>query len=252
MKQGQRGTPADGDLPAPYLRVARDGRGYENTYVLQNDRQAGRTRTRLLYWFRTPLNVKVGRERLDDEVIRAIEAQNPDTTFDWPRMLKQDLARPPAARAAASARRAASRRRPAAASASVEASTAARQEDQPPPPPVPAESVVPPEPEEAETAATPAPDDDRAPGTDTSPVHPVTVLLGQDALERLRSQYADIRARIHDHLSELDAEEMLMTRAASIDPDSWESVDDAVYGIERFDVEIAEIEADLERLAPAE
>jgi hypothetical protein len=36
-----------------------------------------------LYWFRTPPNVKVGRPAFDDEIMRALEAQYPDVTFDW-------------------------------------------------------------------------------------------------------------------------------------------------------------------------
>ena len=37
----------------------------------------------MLYWFRTPPNVKVGRSPFDRDVRRALEAQNPDVVFDW-------------------------------------------------------------------------------------------------------------------------------------------------------------------------
>jgi hypothetical protein len=43
----------------------------------------GKTRERVLYWFRTPPNVKVGREPFDDHVMRALEAQYPGMRFDW-------------------------------------------------------------------------------------------------------------------------------------------------------------------------
>ena len=43
----------------------------------------GKTRQRVLYWFRTPPNVKVGREPFDLHVRRALEAQYPNVKFDW-------------------------------------------------------------------------------------------------------------------------------------------------------------------------
>ena len=43
----------------------------------------GKTRQRVLYWYRTPPNVRVGREPFDPHVMRALEAQYPDVRFDW-------------------------------------------------------------------------------------------------------------------------------------------------------------------------
>ena len=40
-------------------------------------------RPRILYWYRTPPGVKVGREPFDEEVRRTLEAQNPGVLFDW-------------------------------------------------------------------------------------------------------------------------------------------------------------------------
>jgi hypothetical protein len=37
----------------------------------------------VLYWFRTPPGVKVGRSPFDLDMRRALEAQNPDVQFDW-------------------------------------------------------------------------------------------------------------------------------------------------------------------------
>ena len=42
----------------------------------------------MLYWFRTPPGVKVGRAALDEDAIRLIEQLNPGMEFDWPRILK--------------------------------------------------------------------------------------------------------------------------------------------------------------------
>jgi hypothetical protein len=40
-------------------------------------------RARVLYWFRTPPGIKVGRDPFDEETRRTIERQNPDLLFDW-------------------------------------------------------------------------------------------------------------------------------------------------------------------------
>jgi hypothetical protein len=43
---------------------------------------------RLLYWFRTPPGVRVGRAPIDEAAIRLLEQHNPDVQFDWTRILK--------------------------------------------------------------------------------------------------------------------------------------------------------------------
>lgn len=43
----------------------------------------GKVRPRILYWFRTPPNVKLGREPFAEHVRHGLEAQNPDVRFDW-------------------------------------------------------------------------------------------------------------------------------------------------------------------------
>jgi hypothetical protein len=67
-----------------FLRFHRDKRGYEHFYLVEaTTNRRGKSRARVLYWFRTPPNVKVGREPFDDDVRRALEAQNPGVQFDW-------------------------------------------------------------------------------------------------------------------------------------------------------------------------
>ena len=61
----------------------RDKRGYETTYLMHWFRDGARNRSRVLYMFRTPGGVRVGRLPLDREVLRQIEAQHPDIQFDW-------------------------------------------------------------------------------------------------------------------------------------------------------------------------
>jgi hypothetical protein len=68
----------------PFVRASRDKRGYEHFFLVQNGADyRGKGRPSVLYWFRTPPNVKVGREPFDDSAARALEAQHPDLTFDW-------------------------------------------------------------------------------------------------------------------------------------------------------------------------
>src|SRR5262245_66436225 len=46
-------------------------------------REGHRQRSRILYVFRSPGGVRVGRLALDPDVLREIEAQYPDIAFDW-------------------------------------------------------------------------------------------------------------------------------------------------------------------------
>src|SRR5213083_1216885 len=75
-----------------FLRFTRDKRGYEHFYLMQpTTNRRGKVRTRILYWFRTPPNVKVGRQPFDDALRRALEAQNPDVAFDWQKILETPI-----------------------------------------------------------------------------------------------------------------------------------------------------------------
>ena len=67
----------------PFLRVIRDKRGYETTYLIHWYREGTRQRSRILYVFRTPGGVRVGREPFEPEVLREIEARYPAIAFDW-------------------------------------------------------------------------------------------------------------------------------------------------------------------------
>src|SRR5438105_1242191 len=66
------------------LTISRDRRGYEHFYLVQPaSHRRGKGPARILYWFRTPPGIKVGRPPFDEEMRRRIEAQNPGVTFDW-------------------------------------------------------------------------------------------------------------------------------------------------------------------------
>ena len=73
------------------MRFDRDRRGYETTALMHAAGRGGGKR--LLYWFRTPPGVRVGRAPIDETAIRLLEQHNPDVEFDWTRILKA----PPAA-----------------------------------------------------------------------------------------------------------------------------------------------------------
>lgn len=54
----------------------------------------GAARARVLYMFRTPPNMQIGRKSLDAEVREALEHTHPDLTFDWAGLLREPM--PPA------------------------------------------------------------------------------------------------------------------------------------------------------------
>jgi hypothetical protein len=82
----------------PFLKFSRDRRGYEHFSIVEAGapRRGRPSRQRLLFWFRTPPQVKVGRLPFTDDVRRAIEAQNPGIRFDWPRLLATPIPPPDA------------------------------------------------------------------------------------------------------------------------------------------------------------
>ena len=68
----------------PFLRIHRDKRGYEYfALVHTSSGRRGKVRQRVLYWYRSPPNVRVGRPPIDEDVMRALEAQYPNVKFDW-------------------------------------------------------------------------------------------------------------------------------------------------------------------------
>ena len=68
----------------PSIRYTRDKRGYETVYVVHGHRQnQGQNQTRVLYLFRSPSHVAVGRKPLDEEAREALEHTHPDLRFDW-------------------------------------------------------------------------------------------------------------------------------------------------------------------------
>jgi hypothetical protein len=74
--------------------VTRDKRGYEATLVMHAYRPGnGGQRGRVLYLFRSPTNVQIGRRALDGEVMEALEHTHPDLNFDWTTLLRDPALR---------------------------------------------------------------------------------------------------------------------------------------------------------------
>ena len=256
----------------PYLRFSRDKRGYENTYVLYAGRTRGKSQPRMLYWFRTPPNVKVGRLALDPEAIRAVEDNNPDVSFDWNKMLK---VRPtPKVEPGTSARRGRKRKqRPAQPEqsrerseggaptidsqpqATVDDSAEPLAPDQPLPPIQTDAPEVDPQLLEAEAhleEAVELGDDWEAstPGGQDDGEHPVVTLMGHETLARLRARYAEIQARIMEKPAEADDLEEIRSLAETLNPDRWTTIEAAVTGIERFEADVEAVKARLGRRPP--
>src|ERR1700738_5063577 len=71
-----------------FFRFNRDKRGYEHFYLVEPvTNRRGKSRPCVLYWYRTPPNIRVGRAPFDEDVQRALEAQNPTVSFDWRRII---------------------------------------------------------------------------------------------------------------------------------------------------------------------
>ncbi len=244
----------------PYLRFSRDKRGYENTYVFHGSTTDGRSRPRLLYWFRTPPSVKVGRLSLDPAAIRAIEENNPDVRFDWNKMLKVRGTPNPKQRGQDKPRARERRGRRPTSSSSTPVPAAETEAPQAEPAPVESPSPVTPQP--ASVAAADELADELAaeahlkslaeaePVPDEAQEHPVVTLMGHETLARLRARYAEILARIDEKPLDPDQLDTVRGLAEKLNPDRWSQIEEAMAGIERFDAEAEVLRARLGRRPP--
>ena len=225
----------------PFLRFSRDRRGYESTYLCHTFRRGGTSQLRVLYWFRSPPDVKVGRLALDPGAIRAIEESNPDLKFDWSKILK--VTPPPLppdhgrdGREERRARRRRGRDTDTASTPSALNAIPAGDQAETPESAVAVESER--EPDHLDPAThRPEPasgvwaDLDPNGESDTQaegpPAHVVLGLTDEQGLARLRARHAEIQARIGDRVREPATLEQLLAQASLLDPDAWRSVDEA-------------------------
>ena len=224
----------------PFLRFSRDKRGYENTYLCHTFRRGGAPQLRVLYWFRTPPDVKVGRLALDPGAIRAIEDSNPDLKFDWGKILKVKPPPPPPVYGREGRQERAGRRR----SRATQAETAATAPVSTPPTgqgPAPA-PVVPVESEAERSDLDPSfdgpapaaviwddldPDGEPAGSPETRSAHVVLELIDEQGLARLRARHAELQGRISERVRDPVKLEELRGQAALLDPDTWRTLEEA-------------------------
>ena len=197
------------------------------------ERKRGRSRTRVLYWFRTPPGVKVGRVALDDDAIRRIEQQNPDLEFDWPKIMKGAGAPATEARPPFEARRQ---------DRGNSKSRFSKTGPTPPPAPQPSQERPIEDKREPEPALPPAAlvpptplDDLPAEGT------PAHEKIGQEGVQRLRQRYADVRARIFERCQDQARRDELMASADRLNPDAWKSAEEVVSGLEQYEAVLASL-----------
>ena len=229
------------------MRFTRDKRGYETTSLVHAFRRQGRSAQRILYWFRTPPDVKVGRPALDEEAIRWIEEHNPDIEFNWQKILE---AKPAPAPAPDETRNRRTRR---------------DKGDRPKPPPRKTPTDLEPSrmegalehPESPENVdeqdgAVEEPEEQLAeaieqlthPDAEEKIEPPVTAVehaIGREPLVRLRARYAELQARITERGG--DAERIAVLRAAAepLNPDTWVTEEEARKGIEEFEPKIRDL-----------
>ena len=174
----------------PFLRVIRDKRGYETTYLMHWFQDNGRQRSRILYAFRSPSGTRVGRDAIDPGLMRQLELQNPGIPFDWKAVLgdKQVIEPSPELR----------RRRPKKGEESKPAAA-------PPPAPV-APKAEPP------AAAQPP-----------RPMIPAALegLTAEDRVAFLEHWYPIVRERVDRRASDPDRHSALLSLAERMNPAGW-------------------------------
>src|SRR5687767_11480466 len=165
-------------------------------------RDGPRQRSKILYVFRTPGGVRVGRDPLEPEVLRQIEAQYPDIQFNWAMVRESQQVIETSAEPR--------RRRP-------------RREEEPaaaaaPSPAVPALAVAP-----AASAAPPRP--------------PIPAIIeGETPDERiafLSHWHPIIRERIPQRTSDPARQEALNALADRLNPANWTDADEITAGLQQ-------------------
>jgi len=146
---------------------------------------SGPQRNRVLYLFRSPSNLKLGRHAMDAEVMEALEHTHPDLAFDWMALQRDQGA------------------------ARIEARERGRTVPQSPPPQR--------RPQARPSQPVPEP-------TPPAVVEDHSLLgqtLGAEAAMRLRSRYNELAHRIARRARTPEERARLTERAARLNPDEW-------------------------------
>jgi len=242
----------------PFLRLTRDRRGFENTFLMHADRPGDRAR--LLYWYRTAPGIGLGRSPLDEDAIRTIEEQHPDIDFDWPAILAlaevmtpEDEAPPPRPQQQQQQRQGKRRGRDAAPSrepaAPREQPASAREQSR---------SAFAPEPSEelrrddrvAESPDAVKPEEEGEESSGGIEIPPprnllVEELAGREIGSRLRARYVEIIARIQDLDVDGDVKDGWFKKAEAIDPELWMTPEQVLDGVRNADAQYDKLRAAL-------
>jgi hypothetical protein len=225
----------------PFLRLTRDRRGFENTYLMHADRPGDRPR--ILYWYRTAPGVVLGRAALDEDAIRTIEDQHPDIEFDWPAILAlSEVMTPedeaPAPRPQQQYRKERKRKEREQKDEVNELAEAPIQLQEPQEPRELQEPLEPQEPQEAQ--------EPQEPRQSEEPRNLlVEELAGREIGSRLRRRHAEIIARIEDLDADGAEKDALFKRAEALDPELWMTPETVLEGVRNADVLFEKLKADL-------
>jgi hypothetical protein len=217
----------------PFLRLTRDRRGFENTFLLHADHPG--EKPRLLYWYRTAPGIALGRPPLDEDAIRVIEEQHPDIEFDWPAILALSEVMTP------------------------EDEEPARPQKRKPAPP----RREPREPRrdsrsEEPSAASEAPPEDESPGAEpigeprvdveappSGPAGLLEELVGREIATRLRARHAEIVARIYEQNADSSLRDAWLKRSEAINPDLWVTPEAILEGVRSADGVVEQLRSEL-------
>lgn len=226
----------------PFLRLTRDRRGTENTFLLHADRPGDRPR--LLYWYRTAPGIILGRAPLDEDAIRTIEDHHPEIDFDWPAILALSEVMTPEDEAPSRPPQGGRRRR------DQDREPQPRRRSESPSAAAPIETVDEPTLEaeaeemvEAIAAGTDVPDE--APPAPRHTGGLLEELVGREIATRLHARYSELSARIHErHVDPLDRERW-MARAERLNPDSWLTPEAILEGVRGADAHFESLRREL-------
>ncbi len=266
----------------PFVRYARDRRGYETLYVMHAFEPDGRGRPRVLYACRTVPYARVGRAPIDDSVQRRIETAYPNIGFDWPRLLKDAAAsapRPEKPDTRNEPRKGRGRERkprpevpsvpvvPLVPQVRFEAAAAIEPPGAVVDPPVTVADATPePEPTEpgtelverpepAELVEPPAPQVLEVPETIgalfVDRAWPVVGLVGEARALVLRGRYIEIANRVRSRVEDAAEQRRLAADAARLNPEGWSTDEQARAGVAGFDAAYDAITARIRQQQPA-
>ena len=193
----------------PFIRHTRDKRGYESLVVLHAYRPGGHDggRARVLYLYRSPAHLKLGRRPLEPEVMDALESTHPDLSFDWTSLQKD-----------AAVSRADHPELPGRSANYRGSRPGVRPTPVPPAPPAPA-----------------------VPRDDT----PLGRALGGAEAARLRQRYRELQQRVERRARTPEERDRLTARLVRLNPDDWADESAVRSGARAVDAEWGAIMADL-------